>query len=71
MPMNKKQRSVIGKEWSKPNKNHYPDSEWVWQQIENNIPSTIFADKLEKKYTLSQHGNVGKKNLGRKKTINK
>ena len=69
IPIKKKhKRSVVGKEWSKPNKNHYPDPEWVWTQIENNESPAAFVEKLNQKYALSTHGNKGKNNLGRKKT---
>jgi len=49
------------KEWKKTNKNHYPDSEWVWAQLENGVTGTKLYDKLDVKYALSTHGNLGRK----------
>lgn len=58
--MNKpKKRSVVTKQWVKSNKNHYPDPEFVWQQIENSVTGTLLSDALEKKYELKKHGNTG------------
>ena len=42
----------------KTNKNHYPDPDWVWQQIENNEAPAAFYEKMEQKYSLNKvHGN--------------
>ena len=49
------------KNWVKTNKNHYPDSEWVWTQLENGVTGKNLYDKIETKYALSTHGNLGKK----------
>ena len=49
------------KKWNKLNKNHYPDPEWVWQQIENGNTGSKLYDKLDQKYALKSHGNLGKK----------
>jgi hypothetical protein len=49
------------RKFQKTNKNHYPDPFWVWQQIENDFPASDFTDKLEKKYELKKHGNLGTK----------
>lgn len=46
--------------WVRTNKNHYPDSEWVWTQLENGITGTKLYEKIDKKYALSDHGNLGK-----------
>jgi hypothetical protein len=55
------------KKWNKTKKNHYPDSDWVWQQLENNTGVEEFYNKLDKKYHLSdQHGNKGKKHKSHK-----
>ena len=72
IPMRKKtnRRSTTGKEWIKSNKNHYPDPDWVWQQIENNESPAMFMEKLEQKYALSKHGNSGKNNRWKNKNNN-
>ena len=49
----------IHKVWEKTNKNHYPDTEWVWAQIENNEAPYTLHEAMEKKYALKKHGNVG------------
>lgn len=49
------------KKWNKTNKNHYPDSDWVWQQLENGVTGLELYDKIDKKYELKAHGNKGKK----------
>lgn len=54
-------KSTRDKKWTKTNKNHYPDSEWVWQQLEQNVGSEEFYRRLDKKYELKKHGNEGKK----------
>jgi len=43
----------------KVNKNHYPDPEWVWQQIELNEKPAVFYDKLEQKYSLNKSKGSG------------
>ena len=58
------------KVWEKTNKNHYPDPDWVWQQIENNESPAKFMEKLEQKYALSKHGNSGKNNRWKNKNNN-
>lgn len=66
-----KKRSVTPKIWEKTNKNHYPDSEWVWAQIEmNEAPSTIM-EKMDQKYALSVHGNTGRSNRWKNNNNNK
>jgi len=61
--MDKKSRRKPGnKVWQKTNKNHYPDPEWVWQQIELNEGAAQFMESINKKYALSTHGNKGKSN---------
>ena len=45
------------KVWEKTNKNHYPDQDWVWQQLET--PGINVAEAIEKKYHLKSHGNEG------------
>lgn len=62
-----KKRSVATRQWEKVNKNHYPDPEWVWQQIEMNESPASFHEKLEQKYALSKHGNSGKVNRWKNK----
>ena len=54
------------KQWKKTNKNHYPDSEWVWTQLENNLDVEEFYRNLDKKYELKAHGNTGKKHKSHK-----
>ena len=49
----------IIKVWERTNKNHYPDQEWVWNQIENSESTTLFNNAMEKKYALKEHGNTG------------
>lgn len=49
------------KKWNKTNKNHYPDPEWVWTQIENGNTGSKLYDKIDQKYALKKHGNLGKK----------
>jgi len=44
---------------AKTNKNHYPDSDWVWQQIENSTTGRALGEALDKKYALKAHGNEG------------
>ena len=55
------------KVWEKVNRNHYPDPDWVWTQIENNESPASYTDKLNKKYALSTHGNTGKANRWKNK----
>jgi len=55
------------KKWEKVNKNHYPDPEWVWTQIENGESPASFHEKLNAKYALNAHGNLGKKQNRKKK----
>lgn len=55
------------KVWEKVNKNHYPDPDWVWIQIENNESPASYTEKLNQKYALSTHGNKGKANRWKNK----
>lgn len=55
------------KVWEKVNKNHYPDPEWVWTQIENNESPASYTEKLNAKYSLSTHGNTGRTNRWKNK----
>lgn len=59
--MSKSSKRASIYKWKKTNKNHYPDPEFVWEQIENNITGDEFQDRLNKKYALYDHGNLGKK----------
>lgn len=52
--------NMSNKHWKKTNPNHYPDSEWVWTQLENGVTGKQLYDKIDQKYTLSTHGNTGK-----------
>jgi hypothetical protein len=45
----------------KTNPNHYPDPQWVWNQIEKGITGEELYDKMDVKYSLKAHGNLGKK----------
>jgi len=63
----KNKRSYSPKEWVKSNKNHYPDPDWVWRQIELGEGGAVFMEKLEQKYALSKHGNSGKNNRWKNK----
>jgi hypothetical protein len=54
------------KKWKKTNKKHYPDSDWVWQQLEYNLGVEEFYRNLDKKYELKSHGNKGKKHKSHK-----
>jgi len=56
-PMNK----YKPKNWKKTNRKHYPDSEWVWTQLENGVTGVDLYKKMDVKYTLSDHGNLGRK----------
>jgi len=47
--------------WNKTNKNHYPDPEWIWTQLENGVQGEALYNKMDKKYALNTHGNSGKK----------
>lgn len=69
-PMKKNKRSAVTKYWAKSNKNHYPDPDWVWTQIENGESPASFHEKLEKKYALNKHGNEGKANRWKNKNKN-
>ena len=51
---------AIEKRWKKTNQKHYPDSEWVWTQLENGVTGKQLYDKMDKKYALQSHGNEGK-----------
>lgn len=48
-------------EWKKTNRNHYPDSEWVWEQLENGVTGDKLYNAIDKKYALKTHGNLNKK----------
>ena len=61
MPFPKKKHNTT-KKWVKSNKKHYPDPDWVWQQIENNESPASLHDAMEKKYALKKHGNTGNDN---------
>lgn len=67
MKKNPNIRSVATHQWTKTNKNHYPDPDWVWTQIENNESPAMFMEKLDQKYSLSAHGNKGKNNRWKNK----
>ena len=67
MKKNPNIRSVATRQWTKVNKNHYPDPDWVWTQIENNESPAMFMEKLDQKYSLSAHGNKGKNNRWKNK----
>jgi len=54
------------KQWKKANKNHYPDPDWVWTQLENNVSGVDLCNKIEEKYELKTHGNKGKKHKPRR-----
>lgn len=57
-----KQMSLPGyKTWVKVNKNHYPDSDWVWQMLENHTTGEELLEQIDIKYELKKHGNKGKK----------
>ena len=58
MPLPRKKYKTT-KEWVKNNKKHYPDPDWVWEQIENNESPASLHDAMEKKYALKKHGNTG------------
>ena len=52
--MKKEQREKITlrdttKKWKKSNKNHYPDSDWVWSQLENNVTGEKLYNAIDKK----------------------
>jgi hypothetical protein len=55
----KRKKHNITKIWEKHNKKHYPDSEWVWTQIENSESPALLFDAIEKRYALKKHGNTG------------
>ena len=59
MDKQNKKKYQITKVWEKSNKNHYPDSEWVWQQLET--PGVNLVEAMDKKYELKKHGNEGNK----------
>ena len=67
----RKLKNVEGKrscrKLTKTNKNHYPDPEWVWTQIENNESPAVIYEKMDVKYALNAHGNLGKKQNRKKK----
>ena len=57
----RKGRKTTIKTWERTNKNWYPDPEWVWTQLENHNSGTALYNKIDVKYELSDHGNLGKK----------
>lgn len=54
------------KKWTKNPKNTFPDSDWVWEQIEQNLGHQEFNRRLEQKYGFKEHGNKGKKHKSHK-----
>lgn len=55
------------KRWERTNKNHYPNPDWVWSQIELGLNAEQYSNNLEKKYALKKHGNTGSANRWKNK----
>ena len=53
----KAKKYSITKVWEKTNKKHYPDPDWVWNQIENK--DVKLTEAMDVKYALKKHGNTG------------